>query len=579
MKQRVSRTWVHRFVLVLLLVLVWQFVLPPTLGGKTSFITTSGKSMEPLLHSGDLAVIRKQSTYKVGDVIEFRAQSLGMPLLHRIVSIDAQGITTQGDNNNFTDLDHPTNKDIIGKLVYHRDGGGKFLDFLQSMPVRIAGALLLGLVAYNLFKTKESPTSHRPGRGGMRGAVSKLSQLREEANATGSKLGPDSARFAIHRLDNRTLVKVFATVIAASLVVCALAFSRPVMTTEDAETIYNFEGKFNYSASAPGSDLVYADGQLQTGDPIYLNLVKSVFVTYTARLKSPSTFKGSGEITMKATLQGASGWNHELPITSTTSFKGDEGRVTAEIDLMRMIELTKAASDLTKVKNKGFSVVLQPTTQIDGTLGGAPLATSFSSKLTFSGNEIQVKAKEGSAKDPSVSAGTKTTEGAGPGAPNANDGGTLKIPKGVPAKMQAFGVGLGVAAARGIGVIGVTIGLAGLLLAFIRAQWGPPADSKQQPRPRESKRKRTAAPEDDLLHEARAQFEQLALQVNEVHSLDELKLLAADIGSKFTVDAGQSEFRVTNGNEVYVYRHTMPSAEVRFGINEDALTEQDRADS
>jgi len=59
------------------------------------FVTTP--SMYPTIPPGSLVFIQKESSYHVGDVIEFRGN--GLTFMHRIIRISPNGdITTKGDN-------------------------------------------------------------------------------------------------------------------------------------------------------------------------------------------------------------------------------------------------------------------------------------------------------------------------------------------------------------------------------------------------------------------------------------------------------------------------------------------------
>ena len=68
------------------LALAWTFFAPTQLGGGTSYAIIVGSSMEPKLHRGDLAVVRKQRVYRAGDVVMYESRELGSKVLHRIVS-------------------------------------------------------------------------------------------------------------------------------------------------------------------------------------------------------------------------------------------------------------------------------------------------------------------------------------------------------------------------------------------------------------------------------------------------------------------------------------------------------------
>lgn len=50
----------------------WLWLRPEPLGGPLTLVTVSGISMEPGMHTGDLAVVRKADTYRHGDIIAFR---------------------------------------------------------------------------------------------------------------------------------------------------------------------------------------------------------------------------------------------------------------------------------------------------------------------------------------------------------------------------------------------------------------------------------------------------------------------------------------------------------------------------
>src|SRR6187399_497338 len=92
------------------------FFAPAQLGGGTSYAIIVGSSMEPKLHRGDLAVVRKQDVYRAGDVVLYDSRELGSKVLHRIVRVEDGRIVVKGDNNSFLDSEHPTQDQIVGSL-------------------------------------------------------------------------------------------------------------------------------------------------------------------------------------------------------------------------------------------------------------------------------------------------------------------------------------------------------------------------------------------------------------------------------------------------------------------------------
>jgi signal peptidase I len=88
---------------IVVVVVVWMAVAPSGLGGSWTYSVTSGISMEPMLHKNDLALVRAQAQYHVGDVVLYDNQLLREPVLHRIVLIQNGDYYFRGDNNDFVD--------------------------------------------------------------------------------------------------------------------------------------------------------------------------------------------------------------------------------------------------------------------------------------------------------------------------------------------------------------------------------------------------------------------------------------------------------------------------------------------
>jgi signal peptidase I len=114
-----SRTLVAAFVAVEVTIGLWIFFAPTKLGGSSTYAVTSGVSMQPLLYHNDLAIVRSQSTYRVGEVVLYHSAVLDKPVLHRIILIQNGQYYFKGDNNNFVDPGYATRSELIGKLWIH----------------------------------------------------------------------------------------------------------------------------------------------------------------------------------------------------------------------------------------------------------------------------------------------------------------------------------------------------------------------------------------------------------------------------------------------------------------------------
>ena len=100
----------------------------PFLFGYATYYVVSG-SMEPTIMTNDVIIVKKlddPSSLKVGDIVTYRAAAgafknlaAGTPVTHRIIKIDGDTITTQGDNHAVAPMaDKPiSRKDVLGTYV------------------------------------------------------------------------------------------------------------------------------------------------------------------------------------------------------------------------------------------------------------------------------------------------------------------------------------------------------------------------------------------------------------------------------------------------------------------------------
>ena len=119
--------------------------------GIGAAVVQSG-SMEPTFYKGDLLFVKEKDTYKVGDIVVY--QSDGILVVHRIIEIDGDTVTTKGDANNVSD--EPFDKsNIKGSVSFRIAYIGYAIDFLKTpigILVIIGCAVLLLELSYRSDK-------------------------------------------------------------------------------------------------------------------------------------------------------------------------------------------------------------------------------------------------------------------------------------------------------------------------------------------------------------------------------------------------------------------------------------------
>jgi signal peptidase len=120
------------------LVVGWTiFLRPQFLGGPAGYVTVSGTSMQPTMHTGDVVLLHRRAAYRRGDVIAYhvpRGQAgEGHVVIHRVVGGSAaRGYVTRGDNRDSDDFWRPKPSDVIGTKQVLVPGLGRIARLILS---------------------------------------------------------------------------------------------------------------------------------------------------------------------------------------------------------------------------------------------------------------------------------------------------------------------------------------------------------------------------------------------------------------------------------------------------------------
>lgn len=444
---------------VVLVALAWWYFAPTKIGGSTRYVATSGTSMEPMFHTGDLAIVRPADHYRVGDVVAYWNTLLHTVALHRIIAIHGDRYTFKGDNNKFIDPVRPTHSQLLGKLWIHVPRGGMWITLLHSPAVAGVVCALLGV--FLVFGFREERRRRKRRRNGAHGSILQGTAIVNKS--------PDPT--VVPRLNYGRFVTVSAIAAAVFLVLGVLSFIRPAAKATEAGTPYTQTVTFGYSAHATAGP-VYPTGALHTGDPIFLSLVHKLGVRVNYRFSSTASHHITGTEKILLQLTGQNGWSRSIVLTPSTRFTGDHTGTAVTLYMRQLQSLLSKVAALTGIPST-YSIAVEPLVHISGSVAGHPLNLSFSPTMNFQLGSGQL-VPQGAQSTPSAStpAGSTPAGGSSTGL-SPNRSGTVGTPATAPATVTVLGVSPTVSLLRWISIVGLLLSAAATLFFYLRKRSEP----------------------------------------------------------------------------------------------------------
>jgi signal peptidase I len=323
---------------LLIAAFAWLQLGPVQLGGGSAYVTTHGTSMAPGFATGDLAVVRPATRYEVGDVAAYRSSRLDTVILHRIIAVDGDRYSFQGDNNDFVDPEQPTRQQLLGRLAVHVPQGGVWLRRLTSPAVA-------GAVAFLLLAGSGTAVHARRRR---RGQVSRHAAPAAAPSALPLRRLGDVPRPV------RTTAATAAGLAVGGLALALLTLSAPVAA---ATPVPVDEGTgslaFGYSAAVRESP-AYDGTVVHAPDPVFRSLARTVDVTL--------GYRGSaGTLTVDAELSAPSGWHATVPLAAPARFAGSTYDTDVRLDLDALEARARAAAAATRMPVAPLTVAVVAT--------------------------------------------------------------------------------------------------------------------------------------------------------------------------------------------------------------------------
>jgi signal peptidase I len=436
---------------IIVLGCLWFYFAPAQLGGTTTYVVTHGVSMEPRFHTGDLAIVRSQSSYHVGEIVAYHNKELHTIVLHRIIGRAGNRYIFKGDNNDFIDFEHPAASQLIGSLWLHVAGAGATMESIRS-PALVGILVGAGLLLL------------------MGGVFMRRRRLRRRQRRAGQSSEHGPTHSPMPASDSVTMILALGLIALLPFVMLAvLSFTRPATKPHTVPVPYKQSGRFSYYADAdPGP--AYPSNLAATGDPLFTRVLNEVHLRFGYRFASAATHSLSGKASLSATLTSTSGWTTTFPLGTPTYFRGNRGGLSATLNLSSLHALIGSVEKTTKVTGS-YTLAIIPHVIVTGKLDHLPLSTTFSPALEFSVNELELKPTLAA----SSGAATSNPSAASVFKPSAS---SSVASKGYEPLFLSFKVArFSIATARSIALIGIAIVIAGLvaMLALLRLRV-PPGD-------------------------------------------------------------------------------------------------------
>ena len=387
------------------------------------------------VYRGDLAVVRKQSSYRAGDVVLYDSREFGTKVLHRIVRVDGGRFVLKGDNNSFLDEEWPTEEQILGTLWVSARR--------RPRDWRCAAA------AQRAARRSRHPARPRggPAPAPRSAGIHSRGNCRAPSRpASGASPGGAQA--------------LLAGLAAAALVCVGLAvvsFSRPLTGTEPVEAAYAHQGRFDYQGlNAPERCVSrrqrdHGRARLPPPRPAPARVVR-------LPVESQLPVDSGGRIALDARLSDGRGWERTIPPSCLRNLRDGGSTISGVLDLRRIERIVEEVRRLTGLR--------RPRSPSPCCSASTSPAVSVASVSTPPSRRPSRSISTTRACSPA-----SRWAGVGPFAPRELGGGTRTV----PAELSFGALSLSVSTARRVSLVGIAalLLLAGVASA-VRRRGGEP---------------------------------------------------------------------------------------------------------
>ena len=330
---------------------LWATLAPPQLGGQTMLATSYGSSMEPMVHRGDVLILRKGGPARVGDVVGYRSELLNRVVVHRVKRIENGKLVLKGDNNDFLDPERVPQSAVVGHLALHVPEAGVALEELRKP--RSAAALGI-LAAFYIAGGSRKRRRRNPDETPVEG----------RAPAT-ALLWHSHALWAL------------GTVALLAAGIAVLGYSRAA----DADVrvpAYTETGVFSYTA--PTSEDVYAGGAARTGDPVFVAATSGLDVVFGYQRSAGQL---AGSVALVADVKSTTGWQRSFVVAPAQALRGDDMTIAGSLDLRRIRTVLDRLEARTGVIGAPYDVRVRAVVRLIGQMNGTDVHATWRPDYRF----------------------------------------------------------------------------------------------------------------------------------------------------------------------------------------------------
>jgi signal peptidase len=432
--------------LMTLLAAAWVVFAPVRFGGQAAYVIVSGTSMEPNFHRGDLAILRQETNYAVGDVVTYRHPTIG-PVIHRIIALDGERFVFKGDNNSWIDEYRPLQNELIGKLWIYLPSAGTVIEQLR-VPRNMAA--LVAVMGVMVMTTGTESVGRRQRRGSQRPALFNVRLVVGGAIPARQRQPRAAGGPATNRDD---LFFVLATIAFTALLLGVFAFTRSTSRTSLENIDYTHAGTWSYSAAAPAG--LYDNGAATTGAPVFRRLSNNITIHFAYGLTSTQPADLRGTYRLVAEIGDVSGWRRTIELQPATAFSGSSFGTDATLDLNSAQSLIDTIEQQTGAQRSQYTLAILSEVRVQGLLAGQALTDEFTPRLEFQIDRQELRFQ----KDSSGQSGLQPTKQ-----------GLIKHEQVEPNRILLLGLALDVLRARQIALVTLALALSAAALLAQRAR-------------------------------------------------------------------------------------------------------------